>query len=453
MRFIKYFLLVIIIVLGFLAKQSSAQTESCIYSIKSDVCQTGLSQSNDKNNCNINIDSTSVCCLSGKGNGDSYINTKSGACNDGYSRTAMSFCTSHLCCCPMQAPASTPKSTVSAEVTSLNFRPEVSIPGSVFNNASPVPLGHADTVDDKGIKTTTMSSDLLSKYIQALYNYGLAIVSILAALVLMGGGLLWLTSGGEGGRITKAKEMIIGSITGLIILFCAWIILNTVNPALLKLAPIKTVVITKLSYCCDSLKGNIMMDDKTRACPEKANSCSETEECTNAGIDSKGASTYKCVNKASYNCCEYSSGVYLKCEPKNWANKEACSTPKDFKWNTTYIGKYCAQKEQFGGTCLPACADKANGSVCAGIYKTDNAGKIIDMVVDCKCYNGIEYYGLGANAKEGDPCGNRKQTASHCYKLDDCSKHSPKLFKDHRVLGTTDTCGSGLQCCNPSQSD
>jgi hypothetical protein len=121
----------------------------------------------------------------------------------------------------------------------LNFTPQIGIPDSEFQANTEMPVGQYNA------NTKKMSSDLLPKYIEALYKYGLAIAGILAAIVLMGGGVLWLASGGSATQITKAKELMTGSIVGLIIIFCSWIILNTINPALLEFRPLS---IDYLSY-------------------------------------------------------------------------------------------------------------------------------------------------------------------------------------------------------------
>lgn len=118
----------------------------------------------------------------------------------------------------------------------LQFEPQIQIPESSFS-ATSVKIA---TFDEK---TGTMNSDLLARYIQAFYNYGMAVVGILAAIVLMAGGVLWLTSGGDSGKVGQAKELIIGSIVGTGILFSSWIILNTINPELLKFAVIKTITV------------------------------------------------------------------------------------------------------------------------------------------------------------------------------------------------------------------
>lgn len=78
----------------------------------------------------------------------------------------------------------------------------------------------------------------LGEYLTWIYNYALKIIGILAAVMLMAGGLLWLVSGGDAGKIGQAKEIIIGSITGLIILFSSYLILVQVNPNLVKMRAI-----------------------------------------------------------------------------------------------------------------------------------------------------------------------------------------------------------------------
>jgi hypothetical protein len=51
----------------------------------------------------------------------------------------------------------------------------------------------------------------------------------------MAAGVIWITSGGDSGKVGQAKKMIVGSLTGIIILACSWLILNTINPKLVSL--------------------------------------------------------------------------------------------------------------------------------------------------------------------------------------------------------------------------
>ena len=78
----------------------------------------------------------------------------------------------------------------------------------------------------------------LGEYITWIYNYALKVAGILAAIVLMAGGVLWLISSGDASKIKQASDLIIGAVTGLVILLSSYVLLITVNPELVKFRPI-----------------------------------------------------------------------------------------------------------------------------------------------------------------------------------------------------------------------
>ncbi len=78
----------------------------------------------------------------------------------------------------------------------------------------------------------------LGEYLTAIYNYALKIGGILAAVMLMAGGVMWLISGGDAGKVGTAKEIISGSIIGLVLLFSSYLILSQINPNLVAMRPI-----------------------------------------------------------------------------------------------------------------------------------------------------------------------------------------------------------------------
>jgi hypothetical protein len=289
---------------------------------------------------------------------------------------------------------------------SLLFTPQINIPNSDIEGT--VKVGTYNS------KTEKMSSDLLGKYIQALYNYGLAIAGILAAIVLMGGGVLWLTSSGEASKITQAKDLIIGSITGMVILFCSWIILNTVNPDLLKLKTLETTVVKRMDYCCDPQKGNVI-SEKNGKC-SSGTICQNNQECLNDGNNN-----FACIEASKFLCCEY--------KPKSGTSLVKCSSvqsgcPKaPAEWNyITYHTGYCGNKTILANSCLAGdCSDKDDGEICEGMKFG-------------YCYNEICWLDAG---QEGEPCGN--QPGSTCLK--DGSK-----CDNHDYNGGRD-CGEDLFCC------
>ncbi len=106
-----------------------------------------------------------------------------------------------------------------------NFVPNVDIPG--LNDHT---IGQ--------VVGSSFQSTLLAKYITSVYDYILAIAGIIAAVVLMGGGVLWLVSSGSPDRVKKAKDIITNSLIGLVLLFSSYLILNFINPELTKMKPI-----------------------------------------------------------------------------------------------------------------------------------------------------------------------------------------------------------------------
>lgn len=104
-------------------------------------------------------------------------------------------------------------------------RPEVPIPGIDLKPVTCVP-------NDGG--GYDCSVDWLAEYISGVYDYGLLIGGILAAIMIMAGGLIWLTSGGDVSKVANAKKILTGSITGLVLLFSSFLILQTINPDLVK---------------------------------------------------------------------------------------------------------------------------------------------------------------------------------------------------------------------------
>jgi hypothetical protein len=107
-----------------------------------------------------------------------------------------------------------------------------------------------------GKEETTLEAEtgtkFIAQYIQAVYRYGISVGAILATVVLMAAGVVWLTSGGNQGQIGKAKEMITGSLVGLFLLFGSYMILNTINPNLVNFKTQKIEGIDKMELgCCE----------------------------------------------------------------------------------------------------------------------------------------------------------------------------------------------------------
>ncbi len=148
-------------------------------------------------------------------------------------------------------------------------------------------------------KNGKLSIPWIGEYIVAIYKYAIGIVGILAAVVLMFGGVLWITAGGNNERISNAKSWIAASLSGLVLALCSYMILYTINPNLVKFEPIEIVIVNDNTQdmeviivgCCyrkDAFSGAETCDDTVE------NECSDPENTW------KGPS-FKC-NKSLQQC-------------------------------------------------------------------------------------------------------------------------------------------------------
>jgi hypothetical protein len=83
----------------------------------------------------------------------------------------------------------------------------------------------------------------IGNYINAIYQFAIGIVGILAVVTLMIGGVIWLTAGGNTSRVGEAKNWIGASISGLVIALASYMILYYVNPDLTIFKPIRVISI------------------------------------------------------------------------------------------------------------------------------------------------------------------------------------------------------------------
>lgn len=106
-----------------------------------------------------------------------------------------------------------------------------------------------------GTLTTSVSD--LGDYIGKTYKFLLSISVIFAVLMIMVGGIQYVSSPG-GSEVSKAKERITRAITGLVLLMCATLILFTINPHLISLEmpaipKTRTVFFISESTTCETL--------------------------------------------------------------------------------------------------------------------------------------------------------------------------------------------------------
>ena len=96
----------------------------------------------------------------------------------------------------------------------------------------------------------------IATYIKTVYTFGVGAITVFSVIMIMVGGFIWLTAGGNQERVTSAKGYITGAVVGIVIGLGSFTVLKIVNPSLVFFAPLK-IPMVKQAY----LGGT--------ACPEK----------------------------------------------------------------------------------------------------------------------------------------------------------------------------------------
>ena len=159
----------------------------------------------------------------------------------------------------------------------------------------------------------TVDETSIGKYISAIYKYGIGVVGIIAAVVLMFGGVVWLTAGGNQTRIGEAKAWIGASLSGIVIALTSYMILSTVSPEAVKLRPINVPKVEGLG-CCDKLKsgerGCSMVSEsncESSGWYKEGWSCTDSTDngvCTNLPTTGPSGTVYKWKCLPRFTPCE-----------------------------------------------------------------------------------------------------------------------------------------------------
>ncbi len=113
----------------------------------------------------------------------------------------------------------------------IPFVPAIGIPGSPFT------AGQRTNVDCTSIGV----------YLKWLYTYSIYVAAVVAAIVLMIGGFLWLTAGGNANQVSSARGYIAGALSGFVLLLLSWTLLQTINPNLTRFKPLSITPVGNVS--------------------------------------------------------------------------------------------------------------------------------------------------------------------------------------------------------------
>ncbi len=96
--------------------------------------------------------------------------------------------------------------------------------------------------------TELSTSSEFHELIEYLYGWGIGLGAILTFAVIVYSGIIYMTSGGgdltskgDPGGTKKAMDRIRSALLGLVLLLSSYIVLNTINPQIVRLAPIPSM--------------------------------------------------------------------------------------------------------------------------------------------------------------------------------------------------------------------
>jgi len=85
----------------------------------------------------------------------------------------------------------------------------------------------------------------ISVYLVGAYKLGVGIAAILAVIMIMAGGFIWIASAGDAGRVGQAKKMISGAVVGMVLTVGSYVALQTINPNLVNFTALKIKVVAR----------------------------------------------------------------------------------------------------------------------------------------------------------------------------------------------------------------
>ncbi len=192
----------------------------------------------------------------------------------------------------------------------------------------------------QGFKPTTTGT-LIPDYVKYIFNFAIWIAGFLAIGSLIWGGIKYLTSTGDPGKLKSARDQILGAFWGIIILLSSYIILTIINPQLvifqlpgLTQIPSTNLPSTQISpLVTTDLLGRIkeMAETIKKIPPEMKTTAEKIKELTN-----------KCDCQNTRPACLCDGGTEnSKCEAKRcYAGPSPTTTDQNLCGGTLKVGDH-----------------------------------------------------------------------------------------------------------------
>ncbi len=228
------------------------------------------------------------------------------------------------------------------------------------------PVTHAQVLNyqllEKIPGSSGVSGNDLKTYIESIYNVALILVTLSAVLMLSIGGFWYLTSAGNTSRMGTAKEIIVDSLIGLVIALTAWLILNVINPDLVKTTisslPGGSIAESGAGGAgtggsSPATNGDCSTPNTTRACCPAGLLCQSCSDCVPvSGVGNKGCGLSTCfLNPVLLRKIQSVSGV------SGWRITESWPPTANHKSTCHQTGQ-CADLNNSGGATDPTTIKK-----------------------------------------------------------------------------------------------
>jgi LAS superfamily LD-carboxypeptidase LdcB len=135
----------------------------------------------------------------------------------------------------------------------------------------------------------------ISVFLVGAYKMGVGVAAILAVIMIMAGGFIWIAAAGDSGKIGQAKKMISGAVVGLVLTLGSYVALQTVNPNLVNFTALKIQEVAQhsIEVIADDQESDITDNSQLPSTVQKPTWTADTFSCSSpppaAGVANPGS--------------------------------------------------------------------------------------------------------------------------------------------------------------------
>ena len=149
----------------------------------------------------------------------------------------------------------------------------------------------------------------IGQYIVGVYKYAMGIVGIVATVVMMYGGFMWIMAAGNASRISEAKTWIGGAMTGLVLALGSYTLLYVINPDLVSFKPLKLTLIDEEEQLIEAKTGAKSQEYKDKNCPSGEELAAGVEIYATGYYKPAYGTTHKALCMLHMQCSDCPNGV------------------------------------------------------------------------------------------------------------------------------------------------